>query len=150
MEFLCEKTSCKLSKTACAARYAVQNAVKNSKNVFAWKSHEAFASDECVNCTLGKKHLSEIEGMSDMTAKNKRGYVRLSTSRNVEFSVDGGRVYMGLIENKSDNGVFIETGGRFSEGRDISMTIESTKFEEEKRTGKIARVTQRGIGVKFT
>ena len=63
MEFLCEKTSCKLSKTACAARYAVQNAVKNSKNLFAWKSHEAFASGECVNCTLGKKHLSEIEGM---------------------------------------------------------------------------------------
>jgi hypothetical protein len=63
MDFFCEKTSCKLSKSACAARYAVQNAAKTSKNVFAWKSHEVFASSECVNCTLGKKHLSEIEGM---------------------------------------------------------------------------------------
>ncbi len=68
---------------------------------------------------------------------------------NVEFSVDGGGVYMGLIEDKSDNGVFIVTGGRFYEGQDISMTIESPKFESEKRTGKIVRVTSHGIGVKF-
>ncbi len=54
---------------------------------------------------------------------------------------------MGVIE---DNGVFIETGGRFSEGRDISMTIESPQFGSEKRTGKIVRVTSLGIGVKFT
>ncbi len=84
-----------------------------------------------------------------MTDKDRRGYVRLATSRNVEFSVDGGRIYMGLIEDKSDNGVFIETGGRFSEGRDISMTIESLNFDNEKRTGKIVRVAPHGIGVKF-
>ncbi len=85
-----------------------------------------------------------------MTDKDRREYVRMPTTWNVDFSVDGGLVYMGLIEDKSDNGVFIETGGRFSEGRDISMTIESPKFESEKRTGRIVRVTSRGIGVKFT
>ena len=84
-----------------------------------------------------------------MTAKNEREYVRHLTSMNVEFSVEEGRVYLGLIEDKSDNGVFIETGGRFYEGQDISMTIESPKFEGEKRTGKIVRITPNGIGVKF-
>ncbi len=85
-----------------------------------------------------------------MTDKDRREYVRMPTTWNVDFSVDGGHVYMGLIEDKSDNGVFIETAVRFSEGRDISMTIESHNFDIEKRIGKIVRVTPHGIGVKFT
>jgi hypothetical protein len=85
-----------------------------------------------------------------MTVKDRRAFVRLATSRNVEFSVEGGRVYLGSIKDKSDNGVFIETSGRFSEGQYISMAIESPKFGSEERTGKIVRVTPLGIGVKFT
>jgi hypothetical protein len=65
MEFFCEKTSCKLSKPACAARYAVQNAAKNPKKGSGLTYREVFATGECVNCMLGKKHLSEIEGMSE-------------------------------------------------------------------------------------
>ena len=85
-----------------------------------------------------------------MTDKNKRDYIRLPSSRSVDFSVEGGRVYLGSIENNCDGGVFIETRGRFSEGQNISMTIESPKFVSEKRTGRIVRVTERGIGVKFS
>ncbi len=84
-----------------------------------------------------------------MTDKDRREYVRFPTLRNVNFNVGGGRVYLGLIKNKSDGGAFIETGECFSEGQNISMTIESPKFESEKRTGKIVRVTSHGIGVKF-
>ena len=83
-----------------------------------------------------------------MATKNKRGCVRLPTSKRVEFRARG-TVYLGTIENNCDGGVFIETTGRFSEGQDISMIIDSPKFESEKRSGRIVRVTSRGIGVKF-
>jgi Tfp pilus assembly protein PilZ len=84
-----------------------------------------------------------------MTDKDRREYVRLSISRSVNFLVKG-RPYQGLIENTSDSGAFIKTDGRFSEGQDISMTIESPKFGSEKKTGKIVRVTPEGIGVEFS
>ena len=80
-----------------------------------------------------------------MTAKDKRESVRLAISRGVDFVVMG-RIYRGSIENNSDCGAFIKTKGRFSEGQDISMTIESPG---EKRAGKIARVAPHGIGVEF-
>ncbi len=83
-----------------------------------------------------------------MTAKNERGSVRRDDSQIIDFVVKG-RLYRGFTENISRDGVFIRTAGHFSEGQDISMTIESPKFEDEKRTGKIVRDSPRGIGVKF-
>ncbi len=74
-----------------------------------------------------------------MNAKDKRERVRISRSisRGADFVVKG-RAYRSSIENTNDSRVFIKTKGRFSEGQDISLTIESPS---EKRTGKIARVT---------
>ncbi len=80
-----------------------------------------------------------------MTAKDKRERVRISISRVTSFVVKG-RAYQSSIENTSGSGVFIKTEGRFSEGQDISMTIESPG---EKRTGRIARIAHHGIGVEF-
>ncbi len=80
-----------------------------------------------------------------MTAKDKRERLRISISRGVDFAVKG-RAYRSSIENTSGSGVFINTKGRFSEGQDISMTIETPG---EKRTGKIARIAHHGIGVEF-
>ncbi len=80
-----------------------------------------------------------------MTAKDKRELVRISIPRVVDFAVKG-RAYRSSIENISGSGVFIKTEGRFSEGQDISMTIETPG---EKRTGKITRITHHGIGVEF-
>ncbi len=80
-----------------------------------------------------------------MTAKDKRDRVRISISRVTNFVVKG-RAYQSSIENTSGSGVFIKTRGRFSEGQDISMTIETPG---EKRTGKITRITHHGIGVEF-
>jgi Tfp pilus assembly protein PilZ len=83
-----------------------------------------------------------------MATKNKRAFTRLRTSKRVEIRARGA-IYLGTIEDNCDGGVFIETTGRFSEGQDISMTIESPKSESEKRTSRIVRVTHNGIGVKF-
>jgi Tfp pilus assembly protein PilZ len=84
-----------------------------------------------------------------MSAKNKREFERRTDSQIVDFVVEG-RLYRGFTENMSRDGVFIRTAGRFSEGQDISMTIESPKFDGEKRSGKIVRSSPRGIGVKLT
>ena len=81
-----------------------------------------------------------------MTAKDKRERVRISISRGTSFVVKG-HAYRSSIENTSSSGVFIKTEGRFSEGQDISMTIESPG---EKRTGRIARIAHHGIGVEFS
>ena len=81
-----------------------------------------------------------------MTAKDKRGCVRISISRGADFAVKG-RVYRGSIENYCNSGAFIKTKEHFSEEQDISMTIES---QSEKRTGKINRISSYGIGVEFS
>ncbi len=84
-----------------------------------------------------------------MSTEEKRDFVRLSTQRVVKFIVRS-RSYKASIVNSSDCGVFIKTKKRrFSEGQDISMTIESPKFGSEERTGKVTRVTPEGIGVEF-
>ncbi len=83
-----------------------------------------------------------------MTAKDKRGCVRISISRGADFVVKG-LAYRSSIENYCNSGAFIKTKERFSEEQDISMTIESPKFGSEERTGRIARVTSHGIGVEF-
>ncbi len=84
-----------------------------------------------------------------MTDRDRREHIRISTSRGVEFVVRS-RLYQGSIENYCESGVFIKTEDRFSEGQDISMTIESPNFESEKRTGKIIWSTPEGIGVEFS
>ena len=95
----------------------------------------------------------EIEPVSKkigvrVTNRDKREYVRINTRQRVEFVV-GGRTYCGTIENKSHGGVFIKTRENLSVGQDISMTFQSPSLINEERTGKIARVALKGIGVKF-
>ncbi len=88
----------------------------------------------------------------DQRLRERREHIRIITSKGVDFVVRG-RLYRGLIENKSHGGVFIKTEGRFSdryEGQGISMAIESPQFGSEKRTGKIVRITPEGIGVEFS
>jgi hypothetical protein len=91
----------------------------------------------------------ELDKGRSLSSKDKREHIRLSTSRNVDFGVKG-HAHLGSIKNRSNGGVFIKTTAHFSEGEAISMTIESPSFENEKRTGRIVRVTPDGIGVKFT
>lgn len=90
----------------------------------------------------------------NITAKDRRQNARFFASddvgfrNNVEFSVKD-RVYLGQIESISVGGAFIETRGQFSEGEDISVTIESPKFGRYKKPGTIKRITKTGIGVEF-
>ncbi len=82
-----------------------------------------------------------------MTTKDKRDRVRVDTSRPVEFMVQG-RTYFGSITNMAGGGAFIVTTRRFSVGQDLSVTYISAG-EQEETSGKIVRVTPKGIAVKF-
>ena len=83
-----------------------------------------------------------------MATKDKREYVRLATSRPVEFTVQG-RTYHGSIENIGGGGVFVNTSQSFSLGQEVSMSFPSPPFEKEDRTGKIVDVNSKGFRIKF-
>jgi len=83
-----------------------------------------------------------------MGDRDKRDYMRLATSRPVEFTVQG-RTYHGSIENISDGGVFVNTSQKFSIGQKVAMSFPSPPFEKEDRTGNIVDVNPKGFRVKF-
>ena len=80
----------------------------------------------------------------------KRKFIRHSCDGNIEFVVKG-RLYNGYVTNISASGAFIEARGSFSMGDSVSITFHSSVSisGSEKKTGKIARVTPKGIGVEF-
>ena len=87
------------------------------------------------------------KGSSLVATGDKRDRVRVGTSKPVEFMVQG-RPYFGSITNMAGGGAFIETTQRFSVGQDLSVTYVSGG-EPEERSGKIVRVTPKGIAVQF-
>ena len=66
-----------------------------------------------------------------------------------DFVIEG-RVFLGMVKNKSDTGVFMEVLESFNVGQDIVMTFkipgEKTPY---KRKGRIARTERNGFGVQF-
>ena len=83
-----------------------------------------------------------------MGTKDKREYIRLETSRPVEFTVRG-RTYYGSIENIGVGGIFVKTSHTISIGQELSMSFPSPPFEKEDRTGTIVDVNPKGFRVKF-
>jgi len=83
-----------------------------------------------------------------MATEDKREYIRLETSRPVEFTVQR-RTYYGSIENIGSGGVFVKTSQTFSIGQEISMSFPSPPFEKEDRTGTIVDINPKGFRVKF-
>ncbi len=102
-----------------------------------------------------------------MTTKEKREHVRRPVGIPVDFIVRG-KLCKGQIKNISKEGwikithgvlrrcrnankggIFIETGGSFSTGQNVSITYQSLNLGKENRIGKIIWVSPQGIGVKF-
>jgi hypothetical protein len=84
-----------------------------------------------------------------MQTNSKRRSIRIKSPKQVQFVVSN-RPYQGIIFNESKGGVFIETRGPFSQGQEVSMTFVSNYGIQIQRTGEIARVDPKGIGVKFS
>ena len=65
--FLCEKTHCRLTKRACAKRYATLR-----QQTKGWRGglKVAFIStDECLECEIGAKHEREVMGTPSLAEK---------------------------------------------------------------------------------
>ncbi len=69
-------------------------------------------------------------------------------SKLIDFVV-GRRIYRGSIENRSEDGVTINTMGRFFVGESISLAFGSSHLTKRKRIGKIVGVVPDGIKVEF-
>jgi hypothetical protein len=78
-----------------------------------------------------------------------RGYPRRPLKIPVEVSKNG-FTFLGLTQNISSSGVFIQIDFRFHIGQKITMILSSSKIKKNIAImGIIARIDTRGIGVKF-
>ncbi|MGD9105280.1 MAG: PilZ domain-containing protein [Desulfobacterales bacterium] len=78
-----------------------------------------------------------------------REYPRRPFSIPVEHASNGVN-FIYFIQNISNDGVFIQTDGKFHIGQQIIMIFFLPKFEEDITvSGKVVRVDSQGIGVKF-
>lgn len=94
--------------------------------------------------------LEQLEEMSVMaTINDKRGHSRKPLAMTVSFSCDG-RLFSGITNDMSNNGMFIQTKGDFSVGQKIDLTL---PFHDQQKPVKsratIVRVSQEGIGVQL-
>ncbi len=79
----------------------------------------------------------------------KRKYTRLPCSAPIEYAFQD-RTYRNLSRDISVNGIFIETWYSFSRGQTITLTLPVSDTRQNiTLQGKIVRVNQHGIGVKF-
>jgi hypothetical protein len=80
----------------------------------------------------------------------KRRYIRRPLYKEIGYVVAGVE-YIDMVRDVSFEGVFIETRNRFVVGQTVQLEIpmiNSPKFI--RTTGVIVRVTQNGVGIKFT
>ncbi len=80
--------------------------------------------------------------------KDKRQDIRHNCSMVTEIFVND-RVYPGHIRNKSRGGIYVEAGGRFSPGQNVTVSFTTSVGLDQKKTGKVVRIYPDGIGVKF-
>ena len=90
--------------------------------------------------------LGELE---ERLFKKKRKHERKPFAAILDYSTESGS-YRDFIKDISIGGVFIETSTSFSYGEVVSMTFLLPEHEKKIRIqGEIARIDERGIGVKF-
>ena len=66
-----------------------------------------------------------------------------------DFAVDG-RAYSGMVKNRSDTGVLVETLEIFNVGQEVVLSyICPHEGRPIKRKGVIVRVTDKGFGVRY-
>ena len=98
--------------------------------------------------------VSRGEGVDTTLSNNpgrfdeKRKDIRHSYQKFADVFI-GAQRYPGLIRNESKGGVFVETRGTFLAGDDVMVVYESPIGIDQKRTGKIVKIVEDGIGVRF-
>ncbi len=105
----------------------------------------------------GVKYLPDLDEMptqitvvnEDESAKDNRNYPRKHFYRSVFFASNN-HYFEGSINNLSKNGMFIETGDKFTVGQTIRLVIPGTNIDNGTMlVGEIKHLNRKGIGVQF-
>jgi len=90
-----------------------------------------------------------LKELEERLFKGRRKHEREPFFMAVDYSTED-RLYKDYIQDISAGGVFIETRIPFRAGQEVSLTFPLPNFQKYiKIMGEVARVTTRGIGVKF-
>jgi len=94
-----------------------------------------------------------LEDLKATSGSSKRKHSRVDFFSPIEYVVDG-RMSSGFIKDASATGIFIEdphyTGPALKPGQTVTMIFNHPHTgDHTKVTGKIARITKKGLGVHF-
>ena len=90
-----------------------------------------------------------LKELEERLFKGRRKHERKPFLMVVDYSVED-RFYKSYIQNIGTGGVFIETRMPFTAGKEVSLTFPLPDYQKYvKISGEVARVTPRGIGVRF-
>jgi len=95
------------------------------------------------------EQLALLKELEERLFKGRRKHEREPFFMAVDYSTKD-RFYKDYIQDISAGGVFIETRIPFRAGQEVSLTFPLPNYQKYiKIMGEVARVTTRGIGVKF-
>jgi Tfp pilus assembly protein PilZ len=104
---------------------------------------------EIINMLSEQKVRQLLKDLEEGQRIERRKYDRKDFLRIIDYTV-GDRYYRDFIQDISESGVFIQTSQTFSIGQTILMTFISPDNQKPFRiNGKIIRIHEDGIGVKF-
>ena len=90
-----------------------------------------------------------LKELEQRVLKRRREHHRKPFFTTVDYATQDG-VYKDFTKDISSGGVFIKTNMPFSIGQEVSLTFPIPNQQEHiKITGKIVRINDEGIGVKF-
>ena len=104
---------------------------------------------EVIKAMSEDEQLALLKELEERLFKGRRKHEREPFFMAVDYSTKD-RFYKDYIQDISAGGVFIETRIPFRAGQEVSLTFPLPNYQKYiKIMGEVARVTTRGIGVKF-
>ena len=107
---------------------------------------------ECFAVNGGESDINGKELQVERVDKrtDSRRHPRKTLARPVYLSAQS-KYFQGLIRDISRGGIFVETDDRFSVGQVLKLVIPETKYDKNVMIrGEIVRLSQAGVGIKFT
>ena len=104
---------------------------------------------ELITDLTFEEQVAMLEELERKQTRHTRRHKRRDTSLTVYYATHD-RAYRDTIQNISPTGVFIETREPFNVGQEILLNFTPARNAEPiKVRGKVVRITDDGIGVKF-
>ncbi len=104
---------------------------------------------ELITDLTFEEQVAILEDLEKKKARHTRRHMRRETSLTVYYATHD-RAYRDTIQNISPTGVFIETREPFNVGQEILLNFTPARNADPiKVRGKVVRITDEGIGVKF-